>query len=90
MTIDPNPTTLHPPLNGTKTHPLTPHARGVLRELAMAPMLRQNMNAGVADRFERGGLAEQVMLPSPFQIHRGKPIRYMQITDAGRKVIDNG
>lgn len=74
-------------MNGGRTRPLTAHARGVLRELARAPMPRQNMNPGVADRLERGDFAEVVMLPSPFEIHHGANIRYMRITAGGVKEL---
>lgn len=76
--------TIPPPLNGEKTHPLTPHALEVLRQLARAPMPRQEINAGVVNRFAREALAETVMRPSPYKTHKGKNIDFLQITDAGR------
>ena len=43
------------PVNGEKTHPLTPTARAVLRSLVKAPMPRQEVNPGVRDRLARRG-----------------------------------
>lgn len=75
------------PLNGTKTHPLTPHAMGELRRLSYGPAPRQTFNAGVSDRFAREGLAVVVSLPSPYAIHRGAKILHLQITEAGRAAL---
>lgn len=76
-----------PPLNGAKTHPLTEHAKGVLRSLANGPTPTQTVNPGVTNRLLREGLAEEVMRPSPFASHRGRPLAHLQITDAGRATI---
>ena len=81
------------PLNGTKTHPLTEAARTVIARLAKwGPIPRQDINAGIANRLERGPepLAEAVMLPSPFKAHRGRSIQHLQLTEAGRRVSDEG
>lgn len=75
------------PLNGSKTHPLTPHALGVLADLAARPLPRQDINAGVVNRFEREGLVVEVELPSPFAAHKGRPIRHLKISDAGRAAL---
>jgi hypothetical protein len=72
------------PLNGLRTHPLTRHAWDALKALARAPAPRQTFNAGVADRLEREDLVEAVDLPSPYATHRGRPLRHLQITAAGR------
>jgi hypothetical protein len=80
------------PLNGTKTHPLSQHAIGVLRELRRGPVVCQDINAGVQNRFLRdplGALAEFVNLPSPFRTHKGKLIPHMQITQAGNDFLDS-
>lgn len=64
---------------------LTPHALDVLRSLAKwGPKPAQEVNAGVADKFRREGLAEEVLLPSPYATHKGKLIGFLQITQAGR------
>lgn len=75
------------PLNGTKTHPLSAHALHVLRWIAGAPQPRQEVNPGVADRFEREDLVSEVLLPSPYKTHHGKPIRHLAITPAGRAAL---
>lgn len=73
-----------PPLNGTKTHPLTPHALSVLGWLSRGPQPCQEINAGVINRFVREDLVETVRLPSPYKTHKGALIDFLQITDAGR------
>jgi hypothetical protein len=77
------------PLNGAKTHPLTAHALGVLRSLLSGPKPRQEINAGVVDRFQREDLTETVRLPSPYKIHKGSLIDFERITDAGRAAVAN-
>lgn len=64
------------PLNGTKTHPLSAHAIGVLRRLARQSMFGCEINPGVRDRLWREGLAE----PD----EEGRGTRVWTITDAGR------
>lgn len=73
-----------PPLNGTKTHPLTPHALSALRSISYGPRPSQEFNAGVVNRFQREDLVETVRLPSPYKTHKGALIDFLQITDAGR------
>lgn len=63
------------PLNGTRTHPLSEHAKGVLRELAEGSIRSHLINPGVRDRFERENLAVENEL-------NGK--RFYSITAAGR------
>jgi len=76
------------PLNGTKTHPLSAHALSELRNIARRPCPCQGINPGVVNRLEREGLVELVDLRSPFPTHKGRPIPHLQITDAGRAVLD--
>jgi hypothetical protein len=76
------------PLNGTKTHPLTKHARRVLSGLASGdPVPTQSINAGVLNRFWREALTETVQLPSPYAIHKGGTCRHERITAAGRAAL---
>lgn len=72
------------PLNGTQTHPLTPHALGVLKSLVRNPAPKQMINPGVVNRLQREALAEIVDLPSPYASHKGEKIKFLQITEAGR------
>lgn len=72
-----------PPLNGTRTHPLTQSAINALRTLRERPFPRQQFNPGVANRLEREDLAIEVSLPSPYATHKGKRIAHLQITEAG-------
>ena len=70
------------PLHGTKTHPLTKHAKGVLANLhkwGLQP--RSEVNPGCVDRLTREDLVEIVTLP------QGR-IQYLRITEAGRKAIE--
>lgn len=72
------------PLNGEKTHPLSAHAIGELRDLLAAPAPCCTVNPGVRNRLERESLVETVALPSPFITHKGKRIAHLRITPAGR------
>jgi hypothetical protein len=69
--------------------PLSAHAIGVLRSLMDGkPMPRQEMNPGVAFRFEREALTETLELPSPYSSHKkGRLITHVRITQAGRDKI---
>lgn len=69
--------------------PLSAHALGVLRSLVEdGPMPRQEINPGVANRFDREKLTEEVQLPSPYQSHKkGTLVTYLRITQAGRDRI---
>ncbi len=71
------------PLNGTLTHPLSPHAITVLLRIATSPMPTVQINPGVVDRLLRENLVELVRLPSPFKTHKRKPIDHLQIVDLG-------
>jgi hypothetical protein len=64
------------PLNGTKTHPLSAHAIGVLRQLARGSLFGCEINPGVRDRLWRESLAE----PD----EEGRGTRVWTITAAGR------
>lgn len=75
------------PLNGTRTHPLTAHALDILASLTKGPLPRQNINAGVVNRFQREGLVVTVELPSPFSSHKGRLIPHLQINAAGRAAL---
>lgn len=75
------------PLNGTRIHPLSPHALFCLRCIEERPRPRQTVNPGVANRLERGALVQTVRLPSPFKTHKGRLIDHLEITDAGRAAI---
>ncbi len=72
------------PLNGTKTHPMTEHAWGVLHLLeSIGPIPAQEINPGVINRLEREGLAERYLAPTPYRTRKGN-INWMRITEAGR------
>lgn len=72
-----------PPLNGTKTHPLSAHAIADLCFLAVMPVPSSSLNPGVINRLLREELAEIVQLPSPFKTHAGRLISHLRITAAG-------
>lgn len=71
------------PLNGEKTHPLSQHAIGKLRELALGPMPSLRLNPGVINRFMCEDLAELFQGPSPFPSHKGRNTQFIRITLAG-------
>lgn len=71
------------PLNGTKTHPLTPASLNALRELAKGPQPRKEFNPGVANRLLREALVESVDLPSPYASHKGRNTEHLRATPAG-------
>jgi len=75
-----------PPLNGTKTHPLSEHAMAVLRSLLSGPIPRQRINPGVVNRLHRGRLVDSVTLPSPFSKRKGL-VEHLRINDAGRAML---
>ncbi len=76
------------PLNGSKTHPLSEHAIGVLRDLAKSgPKPRQEFNPGVINRLFREDLIANIMLPSPYTSHKGGKCEHVRITDEGRAAI---
>jgi hypothetical protein len=75
------------PLNGSKTHPLTPAALGVLSLLTRGAIPVQEINPGVRNRFDREVLVDYVELPSPYKTHKGRKITFAQINDAGRAAL---
>lgn len=77
-----------PPLNGTKTHPLTQHAVAALRSLTMGPLPAQTINPGVINRLMRSSLIEIVSMPSPYGTGRGKSIQHAKITEQGRQELE--
>jgi hypothetical protein len=76
-----------PPMNGTKTHPLTPHALSVLKRLLSGPEPQQSINPGVVNRLMREDLVTIAKRPSPFATHKNRPIDHLEITDAGRAAL---
>ncbi len=77
------------PLHGTKTHPLSRAARDVLASIARAPMPRQEVNPGVANRLEREALVERFDMPSPYRTVRGTVVG-LRVTTAGITVLRGG
>jgi hypothetical protein len=75
------------PLNGRLTHPLTESGWHALAQVAAAPVPRQELNPGVANRLLRGNLAAQHLLPSPYKTHKGRPIAHLSATDFGREKL---
>lgn len=76
------------PLNGEKTHPLSAHAKEILRGLAIAERPCSLINPGVVNRLQREGLAEVVQMRSPFPTHaQNRMIEHLRITDAGRATL---
>ncbi|MHB1702240.1 MAG: hypothetical protein ACYCSN_19320 [Acidobacteriaceae bacterium] len=68
---------------------MTPHALGVLREIAQKPLVRLSVNPGVSAPLIRDGLVEDVWMPSPFKAHKGRSCAHLQIT-VGRTFLKKG
>lgn len=75
------------PLNGTKIHPLTAHAKASLCALKEEPKPCQRINPGQLRRFADEKLIEIVDLPSPFMIHAGARIPHARLTDLGMERV---
>lgn len=75
------------PLNGTKTHPLTSHAKAELLDISKKPVPRSAVNPGVANRLLRESLVEVVMMLSPFKSHKGAEVEHLRITEAGKNAL---
>lgn len=58
------------PLNGTKTHPLSRHAKAALDLIRKAPIPAQEINPGVVNRLLREGVVELCEMPSPYKGRR--------------------
>jgi len=74
------------PLNGERTHPLSQHALSTLRRIAVAPVPRQEVNPGVANRLEREELVRGLQLKSPYASRKGT-VEHLEITEAGRSAL---
>jgi hypothetical protein len=68
-----------PPLNGTKTHPLSAAAKSVIESLSVAPIPCTSLNPGIINRLRREGIVETVDLPSPFKTHKGRAIPHLRL-----------
>ena len=75
------------PLNGTKTHPLSPFALETLATIARKPVPKQEVNPGVVNRLMREALVKLVPLPSPYKKHKGGNIAHLQVTGAGLLIL---
>lgn len=72
------------PLNGTKLHPLSKHALGVLKELRdYGPQARRRINPGCNARLEAEDLTECYSHWPAAHICE----TYVRITNAGRSVL---
>lgn len=71
----------HKPLNGEKTHPLSPFAQSVLISLRSGPIPRSDLNPGIVDRLLREGCTEIADLPSPYRTHKGKLIPHLRLIE---------
>lgn len=76
-----------PPLNGSRTHPLSEHAIRALQSLSHAPRPTQEFNAGVINRLLREALVTIEDVPSPYATGRGKRIPFATITAAGHAAL---
>lgn len=68
-------------------NPLSKYARTTLRDLAInGPKVRFEINNGCVDRLLGECLICIIKRPSPYQVDRGQPRDFVEITDAGRKI----
>jgi hypothetical protein len=81
--------TIPPPLNGTKTHPLSEHAYIALERLAAGPIPNGRINPSVANRLERSELATWMELPNPFKttVAKHPTCPHLVATPEGIKVL---
>lgn len=59
------------PLNGTRTHPLSPLAIEALELLKSGPLPTQRFNPGLVNRLLREPTVELVDMPSPYKTRKG-------------------
>jgi hypothetical protein len=59
-----------------------------LRFMAKEPLPRCGINPGIVNKLLSEGLARSVQLPSPFAAHKGGDCEHLEITDAGRALLD--
>lgn len=57
--------------------PLSPHALGVLELAKRTPVLRQNVNPGVAAKLIRMGLVGVIHRPSPYPSRKGELVEWL-------------
>lgn len=72
-------------LNGSKTKPLTDHAKGVLRDLLRKPIPMKEINPGVRYRLQRGGWVREIQYTSPYAKHRGGTCPHLALNSAGQE-----
>lgn len=73
------------PLNGTRTHPLSPAAMEILRRLRDAPIPSSQINPGLHNRLVREGCVHECLLPSPFKTHKGKLVAHLALRAQGKE-----
>lgn len=69
------------------TPPLSPAAAAILRALAGEPMPRSAFHPGAVQRLERDRLVE-VFFGSGSSVRSGRSIRWLQLTDAGHRRME--
>jgi len=75
------------PLNGTKIHPLSDFAIGIMRRLKnVGPMPVQEINPGVWARLKDEDLVESFPAKSPYKKHSAfVKINFARLSEAGEK-----
>lgn len=68
--------------------PISRHGIAQLQLVAVAPVPRQTVNSGLAQKLVAEGMVEIVRLPSPFRIHDGGNIEHLQLTERGRRFLE--
>jgi len=75
------------PLNGTKYRKLSKLAQSILADIAISPLPCLELNPGLANRLEGGGLVVRVWKHSPYKTHMGKMIDFFVVTTKGMKEV---
>lgn len=68
------------------THALSAFAIDALRKIKETPTPSQEFNPGVTGKLVREGLAELILLPTPYKTRSGK-IEHLKITSHGIAVL---
>ncbi|KKP81499.1 MAG: hypothetical protein UR84_C0024G0004 [candidate division WS6 bacterium GW2011_GWD1_35_594] len=75
------------PLNGTKYRKLSKVAQSILADIARSPIPCLELNPGVVNRLEGGGLVVRIQRHSPYKTHMGKMIDHFVVTPKGMREV---
>lgn len=67
--------------------PLSAHGYAQLEKLLREPMPSHEFNPGALERLQKEGLIRDIERPSPYAVDKGKPRRFVEITEQGRRKL---